>query len=72
MSATAVPANNFAELDVNTNRRCKEASMQKTWPLRIFVVAVAFGAAAVTPASAQKTLRVVQHSRRLRCWTPKS
>jgi peptide/nickel transport system substrate-binding protein len=61
MSATAVPANNFAELDVNTNRRGKEASMQKTRLLRISVVAAAIGAA-VTPAFAQKTLKVVQHS----------
>src|SRR5262245_22202093 len=41
----------------------QEASMQKTWVTRIFVVAVAFGAAAVTPASAQKTLRVCDKAR---------
>ena len=35
--------------------------MQKTWLFRIFMVAAAIGAA-VTPASAQKTLKVVQHS----------
>jgi peptide/nickel transport system substrate-binding protein len=35
--------------------------MQKTWLFRIFMVAAAIGAA-VVPASAQKTLKVVQHS----------
>src|SRR2546421_5122401 len=39
----------------------KEATMQKTWLFRIFMVAAAIGAA-MTPASAQKTLKVVQHS----------